>query len=72
MKNALILSGFVQGGGYVIVTALPERHIRVVAGVSAADIGAANRERWLRNRSVAEQVAILEDVSQQRTRAARG
>ena len=64
--------GLCAGGGYVIATAPTERRIRALAGVSAADIGAANREGWLRNRSVEEQIAILEDVSRQRTREARG
>ena len=64
--------GLCAGGGYVIATAPTERRIRAVAGVSAADIGAANRESWLRGRSVEEQIALLEDVSQQRTREARG
>ena len=64
--------GLCAGGGYVMATAPTERRIRAIAGVSAADIGAANREGWLRNRSVAEQIAILEDVARQRTREARG
>lgn len=64
--------GLCAGGGYVIATAPTERRIRAVAGVSAADIGAANRESWLRGRSVEEQIKLLEDVSQQRTREARG
>ena len=64
--------GLCAGGGYVIATAPTERRIRAVAGVSAADIGAANRESWLRGRSVEEQIAPLEDVSEQRTREARG
>lgn len=64
--------GLCAGGGYVIATAPTERRIRAVAGVSAADIGAANRESWLRGRSVEEQIALLEDVSAQRTREARG
>lgn len=64
--------GLCAGGGYVIATAPTERRIRAIAGVSAADIGAANRESWLRGRSVEEQIAILEDVSAQRTREARG
>ena len=63
--------GLCAGGGYVIATAPTERRIRAVAGVSAADIGAANRESWLRGRSVEEQIALLEDVSEQRTREAR-
>ena len=53
-------------------TAPPERRSRAVAGVSAADIGAANRESWLRGRSIGEQIRILEDVSEQRTCEARG
>lgn len=64
--------GLCAGGGYVIATAPTERRIRAVAGVSAADIGAANRESWLRGRTVEEQIALLEDVSIQRTREARG
>lgn len=64
--------GICAGGGYVIATAPTDRRIRAVAGVSAADIGAANRESWLRGRTVEEQIALLEDVSEQRTREARG
>ncbi len=64
--------GLCAGGGYVIGAAPTERRIRAVAGVSAADIGAANREGWLRGRTVEEQIKILEDVSAQRTREARG
>ncbi len=64
--------GLCAGGGYVIATAPTERRIRAVAGVSAADIGAANRESWLKGRSVEEQIKLLEDVSEQRTREARG
>lgn len=64
--------GLCAGGGYVIATAPTERRIRAVAGVSAADIGAANWESWLRGRTVKEQIALLEDVAEQRTREARG
>lgn len=64
--------GLCAGGGYVIATVPTERRIRAVAGVSAADIGAANRESWLRGRTVEEQIALLEDVAEQRTREARG
>lgn len=64
--------GLCAGGGYVIATAPTERRIRAIAGVSAADIGAANRESWLRGRTVEEQIALLEDVAEQRTREARG
>lgn len=64
--------GLCAGGGYVIATAPTERRIRSIAGVSAADIGAANRESWLRGRSVEEQIKLLEDVAEQRTREARG
>lgn len=64
--------GLCAGGGYAIATAPTERRIRAVAGVSAADIGAANRESWLRGRSVEDQIKLLEEVSAQRTREARG
>ena len=64
--------GLCAGGGYVIGAAPTERRIRAVAGVSAADIGAANRESWLGGRPIAEQIRILEDVAEQRTREAQG
>lgn len=64
--------GLCAGGGYVMATAPTERRIRAVAGVSAADIGAANRESWLRGRSIEDQIKLLEDVCRQRTREARG
>ncbi len=64
--------GLCAGGGYVISAAPTERRIRSVAGVSAADIGAANRNSWLGGRSVEEQIKVLEDVAAQRTREARG
>lgn len=64
--------GICAGGGYAIAAAPTDRRIRAIAGISAADIGAANREGWLRGRTVEEQIAILEDVSKQRTREARG
>lgn len=64
--------GLCAGGGYVINAAQTERRVRSVAGVSAADIGAANRESWLRGRTTEEQIKLLEDVSAQRTREARG
>lgn len=64
--------GICAGGGYVIATAPTERRIRALAGISAADIGAANREGWLRGRSIQEQIEILEQIAEQRTREARG
>lgn len=64
--------GICAGGGYVVAAAPTERRIRAVAGVSAADIGAANRDGWLGDRSIEEQIQILEAVSEQRTKEARG
>lgn len=71
-EKAIGALGLCAGGGYVIGTAPTDRRIQAVAGVSAADIGAANRESWLRGRSVEEQIKLLEDVSDQRTKEARG
>lgn len=64
--------GICAGGGYVINAAQTERRIGAVAGVSAADIGAANRFGWLGKRTLNERLEILEAVSEQRTREARG
>lgn len=64
--------GLCAGGGYVIGAAPTERRISAVAGVSAADIGAANRSSWLGGRTVEQQIKVLENVAAQRTREARG
>lgn len=64
--------GLCAGGGYTVAAAQTERRIQAVATVSGADIGAANRESWLRGRPIDEQIKILEDVAAQRTREARG
>lgn len=71
-ENRIGALGLCAGGGYVIGAAPTERRIRAAAGVSAADIGAANRGSWLGGRSTAEQIAVLENVAAQRTREARG
>lgn len=64
--------GLCAGGGYAVAAAQTERRISAVGTVSGADIGAANRGSWLGGRPIEEQIKILEDVSAQRTREARG
>lgn len=64
--------GLCAGGGYVIGAAPTERRISAVAGVSAADIGAANRNSWLGGRTTEQQIELLESIAAQRTREARG
>lgn len=64
--------GICAGGGYVIASACTERRIKALAGVSAADIGAANRYSWTGGRSVEDQIKLLEAIGEQRTREARG
>ena len=56
--------GLCDGGGYM-------SRICALAGVTARPISARKPGRRLRNRSVAEQIAILEDVSRLRIREAR-
>lgn len=64
--------GVCAGGGYVIASACTERRIKALAGVSAADIGAANRNSWRGGRSIEDQIKLLEAIGEQRTREARG
>ncbi len=71
-EHAIGALGICAGGGYVINAAQTERRISAVVGVSAADIGAANRNGWLNNHTIEEQIKLLESIGEQRTKEARG
>lgn len=71
-ERAIGALGICAGGGYVINAAQTERRIAALAGVSAVDIGVANRRGWLNQRTLEEQVKLLEELSALRTKEARG
>lgn len=64
--------GICAGGGYVMGTTPTERRIKAAAGISATDIGAANREGWTRGNTTEDQIKRLESIAEQRTKEARG
>lgn len=64
--------GICAGGGYAISATSTEHRIKAVAGVSSVDIGEGFRRGWRAELSVAEQLKLLQSVSNQRTAEANG
>ncbi len=64
--------GICAGAGYTINAALTDRRIRAVAGVSGTDAGAAIRDGWSQDIPIEQQIALLEEASEQRTKEANG
>ncbi len=64
--------GICAGSGHTIKATTMDRRIKAVATVSAVDVGAAARQGWEGKASVAEQLATLEAVAQQRSAEAKG
>lgn len=71
-RERIAALGICAGGGYAISATMTEHRIKAVAGVSAFDMGAGFREGWRRTETVANQLAILQAVGQQRTEVANG
>lgn len=64
--------GLCSGGGYAFNTAMADRRIKAVAGVSLSDPGAWIREGIDGNISIENQIKFLAEVSDQRTLEANG
>lgn len=64
--------GICSGGGYSINSAMSERRIKAIAGVSLTDPGEWIREGLEGNVTLKEQIKLLESVSAQRTAEAHG
>ncbi len=64
--------GICAGAGYTINAALTDRRVRAVAGVSGTDAGAAIRDGWSQDIPIEQQIALLEEASEQRTKEAKG
>lgn len=64
--------GICAGAGYTINAALTDRRIRAVAGISGTDAGAAIRDGWSQDIPIEQQIALLEEASEQRTKEAHG
>jgi fermentation-respiration switch protein FrsA (DUF1100 family) len=66
------LLGICAGSGTAVKAASMERRIKAIATVSAVDVGAATRKGWDGKASEADQLALLESVSKQRSAEAAG
>jgi fermentation-respiration switch protein FrsA (DUF1100 family) len=71
-KERIGMIGICAGGGYAVAAAQTEHRIKVVAGVSAADIGENFRKGWTGDAPVSEAITMLQKVGQQRTAEANG
>ena len=70
--NRIGALGACAGSGHAIKASTIDRRIKVVATVSAVDVGAATRKGWDGKGTVAQQIATLDAVAKQRTAEAAG
>jgi fermentation-respiration switch protein FrsA (DUF1100 family) len=71
-KSRIGIIGVCAGGGYAVTAAQSDHRIKVVGGVSAADMGEYARKGWTGDTPISETIAVLEKVGQQRTAEAGG
>lgn len=71
-KTRIGAMGICAGAGYTINASLTDRRIKAVAGVSGTDAGAAIRDGWNEDTPIEQQIALLEEASEQRTKEAAG
>jgi len=71
-KNRIAALGICAGGGYSINAAMTEHRIKAVGTVSGFDIGLGFRKGWHGDGTLSDQLKLLDQVAQQRTREANG
>ncbi|PKX84065.1 hypothetical protein A0G02_01575 [Pectobacterium peruviense] len=64
--------GVCAGSGIAVKAAMTERRIKVLATVSAVDVGAATRKGWEGNTNESELIQTLDAVAKQRSAEAEG
>lgn len=64
--------GQCAGSGFAIFAALTDRRIKAVCGLYCTNPGATTRLGWDGNRTVAENIKILDQIAEQRTAEANG
>lgn len=71
-KQKIAAMGICAGAGYTINCAMTDRRIKAVVGVSGTDAGAVIRDGWLQDTPIEQQILLLEEASEQRSREAAG
>lgn len=64
--------GVCAGGGYAVAAAQGEKRLKVVGGVSAAEMGEYARKGWTGDADISEALSLLDKVGEQRTAEANG
>lgn len=71
-KGRIAALGICAGAGYTINAAMGDRRIKAVVGVSGTDTGAAMRDGWTQDTPIEQQILLLEEASEQRSKEAAG
>lgn len=64
--------GQCAGAGYAVSATMTDRRIKAVCGICLTNPGASTRQGWNGKKTVAEQIALLEEIGKQRTAEANG
>ena len=70
--NRIGAVGQCAGAGYAVSATMTDRRIKAVCGICLTNPGASTRQGWDGTKDVGQQIALLEEISEQRTAEANG
>lgn len=71
-RNRIAAVGQCAGAGYAVSATMTDRRIKAVCGICLTNPGATTRQGWDGKKTVEEQIALLDEIAEQRTAEANG
>lgn len=71
-RNRIVAMGQCAGAGYAVAATMTDRRIKAVCGICLTNPGATTRQGWDGKKTVEQQIALLDEIAEQRTAEANG